>query len=156
MNMGLDMYIYVRYHVHTLSGNDYEHNIDKELVGKLNTPFEVDYVLCEAVYWRKAWGIHNWLVKRVQEGKDDCATYYLSIETLEELLKECREVIDDPELLDELFPEACDMHEITYTEQKISGLLKWYCDIYGKRKTMNAVGIPPKGVGIDLEYHSSW
>ena len=43
-------------------------------------------------YWRKANAIHNWFVKNVQEGVDDCKDYYVSLESLKELLDLCLEV----------------------------------------------------------------
>lgn len=44
------------------------------------------YVAQEVAYWRKAWQIHSWFVKNVQDGVDNCADYYIHIKKLEELL----------------------------------------------------------------------
>jgi hypothetical protein len=59
---------------------------------------------CTAIYWRKANAIHKWFVDNVQEGEDDCGTYYVSIDTLEKLLNTLRDVLDDPTRAEELLP----------------------------------------------------
>jgi hypothetical protein len=55
-------------------------------------------------YWRKANQIHNWFVKNVQKGVDDCGTYYVSTEKLQKLVETCKEVLDNHELAEELLP----------------------------------------------------
>lgn len=54
----------------------------------------------EAAYWRKANQIHNWFVENVQEGVDDCGTYYVEIEKLQELVDLCKKVITESKLED--------------------------------------------------------
>ena len=46
-------------------------------------------------YWRKANAIHRWFVKNVQNGTDDCGTYVVSQEQLEELKALCEDVLND-------------------------------------------------------------
>lgn len=43
-------------------------------------------------YWRKANAIHRWFVENVQNGMDDCGTYIVEKEQLEELLSICKAV----------------------------------------------------------------
>lgn len=43
-------------------------------------------------YWRKANQIHNWFVKNVQEGEDNCAEYFVPRDKLQELLSICNEL----------------------------------------------------------------
>lgn len=43
-------------------------------------------------YWRKANQIHNWMVNNVQDGIDDCGTYEVGKDKLEELLEICKYV----------------------------------------------------------------
>lgn len=43
--------------------------------------------------WRKANQIHNWFVENVQDGIDDCGTYEVTKEQLEELLDICKKVV---------------------------------------------------------------
>lgn len=50
--------------------------------------------------WRKANHIHKWFVDNVQDGVDDCGTYEVSKEQLEELLDICKKVIDGSKLVE--------------------------------------------------------
>jgi hypothetical protein len=51
------------------------------------TPFK------ELMYWRKANAIHNWFVKHVQHGVDDCNYYEVTKEQLIELHDTCEKVV---------------------------------------------------------------
>ena len=54
----------------------------------------------EVAYWRKANAIHAWFVQNVQNGKDDCGTYYVSSEQLQALLDIVTKVLKASELVD--------------------------------------------------------
>lgn len=45
------------------------------------------------IQWRKANAIHRWFVENVQDNVDDCGSYYVSRDQLEELLRLCKEAI---------------------------------------------------------------
>lgn len=45
-------------------------------------------------YWRKANHIHKWFVDKVQDGRDDCKEYYVSVEQLKSLLDDCKKTKD--------------------------------------------------------------
>lgn len=45
-------------------------------------------------YWRKANAIHNWFVKNVQHGEDDCGYYVVTKGQLEELKDTCQKVLE--------------------------------------------------------------
>jgi hypothetical protein len=47
-------------------------------------------------YWRKANAIHGWFVSNVQGGEDNCQSYYVSREQLQELAEACDEVLKVP------------------------------------------------------------
>ena len=49
--------------------------------------------------WRKANHIHKWFVDNVQDGEDDCGTYEVTREQLEDLLDICKRVIDGSKLV---------------------------------------------------------
>jgi hypothetical protein len=103
--MGLDMYIN-----HT---NRTNHSIEEMLAientEKLNPDAtaaaeflplrEYEYlkgvfsIFHQGAYWRKANAVHGWFVEKVQKGTDDCGYYELTREHLEELKKDCEEVI---------------------------------------------------------------
>lgn len=55
-------------------------------------------------YWRKANQIHAWFVKNVQGGEDNCGTYAVAREQLEELKEICINVLAVPEMAMELLP----------------------------------------------------
>ena len=109
--MGLDMY---------LEGSIYLSTFDKEgesLIKQINDllGLETEYetirderrishnsvrakgIEIELGYWRKDNWIHNWFVREVQNGKDDCGTYEVSEEKQAELLQICKDL---KELLD--------------------------------------------------------
>lgn len=50
--------------------------------------------------WRKANHIHQWFVDNVQDGVDDCGTYEVTEEQLEELLDVCKRVLAASKLVD--------------------------------------------------------
>lgn len=93
--MGLDMYLKKKIYI----GANYEHN---NVTGKISLKKDgkpiavnlskVTYIEEQAGYWRKANQIHNWFVKNVQGGVDNCGEYYVSEEQLTELLSLCKKV----------------------------------------------------------------
>jgi hypothetical protein len=105
--MGLDMYLYkktyVKYWEHN-GDNNYEITITKN--GK---PVDIDtknisYLVEQVGYWRKANQVHQWFVENVQEGNDNCGSYYVSRENLLELLDMCNQVLEKKEMAEELLP----------------------------------------------------
>jgi len=105
--MGLDQYMRKKVFI----GANYEHRevkgkIDITIKGeKVNIDFnKVSYIEEQVAYWRKANQIHNWFVTNVQNGNDDCGTYFISKEHFEELYNECKEVMENKELASELLP----------------------------------------------------
>jgi hypothetical protein len=57
-------------------------------------------------YWRKANQIHNWFVKNVQEGEDDCGLYEVSVSQLQSLKKTVATVIRDHKKAAKLLPTS--------------------------------------------------
>lgn len=128
--MGLDMYLYgVRY----FSEYDDTNDLDKS-----------EKHLVEEIYWRKANAIHNWFVLNVQEGTDNCASYYVSKEALERLMQICDKIIEEPSLAKLVLPtrggfffgpteyDNYYMEEVKYTRNQLKRLLEednydWYC-----------------------------
>lgn len=101
--MGLDMYLFK----HVYVGADYEH---RKVEGKIELtsngkPIDVNLsrvseIIEKVGYWRKANAIHKWFVDNVQEGEDDCGTYYVDDEKMRELLDICKRVIASTELIE--------------------------------------------------------
>lgn len=51
-------------------------------------------------YWRKANHIHNWFVQNVQNGNDNCESYEVTKEQLEELKNICEKVLEGSKLVE--------------------------------------------------------
>jgi hypothetical protein len=107
--MGLDMYLYKKNYI--WQGDWIKPEAKQEVVvkkgGEVDTkikPERVKYVVEEVGYWRKANQIHKWFVDVVQEGNDNCGSYYVSRDTLEELLDICKQIRDDHSKADKLLP----------------------------------------------------
>lgn len=91
--MGLDMYLEKRHYVknwsHDKPKDKWSITIKKggKLISKTKIdPSKITYLIEDAGTWRKANAIHNWFVNNVQEGNDDCKSYYVSTDDLQELL----------------------------------------------------------------------
>lgn len=112
--MGLDMYLTAERFLWSMKDNpDYpiRQAIQAQFpeLGELNdewesTGFKVQGVKAEVGYWRKANQIHAWFVEKVQDGTDDCGTYNVDWEQLQELRTVCKVVLADPEKAEELLP----------------------------------------------------
>lgn len=109
--MGLDMYLYKKNYI--WSGDWMKPEKRQEVIVKQGDevdnrikPERVKYVVEEVGYWRKANQIHKWFVDTVQEGNDDCGSYYVSREQLEELLDLCKKIKVDNALADAYLPST--------------------------------------------------
>ena len=56
-------------------------------------------IFTEVGYWRKANHIHRWFVENIQDGNDNCDSYEVTKEQLEELLDVCKEVLINSNLI---------------------------------------------------------
>lgn len=93
--MGLDMYLTKKIHI----GANYEHN---NVTGGINLlkngkPITVNlskvtYIQEDAGYWRKANQVHNWFIKNVQDGVDNCSEYYVGSDKMKDLLSTCQQI----------------------------------------------------------------
>lgn len=112
--MGLDMYLYKKTYV-----KKWEHTEDDKqfhvTVTRGGKPYPIDpdrvcYITEEVGYWRKFNALHNWFVENVQSGEDNCASYYVASEQLEDLLSTLKVVMKNKskpiEVLEEVFPTA--------------------------------------------------
>ena len=102
--MGLDMYLKADRH---LSKYDEEDTDIATTIGALtvkNTEYRVTSVSVMVMQWRKANAIHNWFVKNVQSNVDDCGTYNVGIDDLEQFYKICCRVLENETTAQELLP----------------------------------------------------
>ena len=79
--MGLDMSILAKQY----SSNSVD-NVNEHGWKIVSNTYEVGY-------WRKANAIHNWFVKNVQDGRDDCQQAYVSRSQLADLSSICKQVL---------------------------------------------------------------
>ena len=113
--MGLDMYLtgkrYISKHFNEGDTERAEaiQKLFPELEGKAGRwgdSSPVKQVEIEAGYWRKANQIHDWFVKNVQGGEDECRPHYVSREQLQELRAVCEQVLANRSKAAELLPTA--------------------------------------------------
>ncbi len=152
--MGLDMYLYKKNYIWT--GDWIKPEARQEVVvkkgGDVDTaikPERVKYVVEEVGYWRKANQIHKWFVDVVQQGEDDCGSYYVGRESLEELLDICKKIQADNSLAESLLPSQSGFFfgNTEYDE--------WYFkDIEDTIAILEEV-LSDKNAD-NFEYHSSW
>jgi len=152
--MGLDMYLYKKNYIWT--GDWIKPEARQEVVvkkgGDIDTtikPERVKYVVEEVGYWRKANQIHKWFVDVVQQGEDDCGSYYVGRESLEELLDICKKIQADNSLAESLLPSQSGFFfgNTEYDE--------WYFkDIEDTIAILEEV-LSDKNAD-NFEYHSSW
>ena len=100
--MGLDMYLTAKRYI-------WRHR-EAEVLEAVNNlclvkphyrPKQIEY---EAAYWRKANQIHGWFVTNVQDGKDDCEEYVVSLPQLQKLYEACINVAMNHDLAEKLLP----------------------------------------------------
>ena len=107
--MGLDSYLYKKNYVRQGEWVKPEFRTEVEVktggeIDKNIKPERIRYIVEEVAYWRKANQIHNWFVKNVQDGVDNCQNSYVSRDNLQELLDVCNQVIADNSLAETLLP----------------------------------------------------
>lgn len=150
--MGLDMYldrhVYVggNFEHNNVKGNILLHKGDNTIEIKSN---EVKYIVTELAYWRKANHIHNWFVRNVQDGVDNCGTYYVSKEQLRQLVKACQDVLADRDKAEEILP-TCIGFFFGSTEYD-----EYYFDQC--RYTITALSkLTQDNYEVEYYYHASW
>ena len=154
--MGLDMYLEARKFVSSYSDAEAYQNLKQQMaLADGDLPHSNFGTLSlEVMYWRKVNAVHDWFVREVQGGEDNCGTYHVSKEKLAELLDLCKRVVDkqdDTTVAEELLPSASGFFfgSTDYDEYYYEGLL-W--TIEGIERILNN----PAYNGMDFYYHSSW
>lgn len=80
--MGLDMYLRVRKLHPYFPGESFDN--------AYGTHWKLSESTYTVIEWRKANAVHKWFVDNVQDGKDDCGRYHVSVEHLKNLRSDCR------------------------------------------------------------------
>ncbi len=142
--MGLDMSLYKKHYVQI------EERPALEITGVKNhiDTSKVMFILEDFGYWRKANAIHSWFVTNVQDGDDNCGTYYVSREQLAELLATVNDVLADHSKAPELLPTQSGFFfgSTDYDNFYFSDL----------EDTKNILTEALKDTEADYEYQSSW
>lgn len=105
--MGLDMYLTARKNVYS------DENKAKQLselfpeLADIETTigtYPISTVHADIAYWRKANAIHKWFVGCVQDGEDDCRSYFVPRSKFNGLRHLCETVLYDPSLAQTCLP----------------------------------------------------
>ena len=113
--MGLDMYLHEKRYIPRYAGlaesnsGDYAKDFAtaNRILELADLHPKVDggiHVEATVMYWRKANAIHKWFVDNVQDGVDDCDSYYVEKVQLEALRDVCKEIVADHSKAKDLLP----------------------------------------------------
>lgn len=96
--MGLDMYLEKRTYIKNWNFTEEKdkHEVTVKRGGEIRTdikPERVTNIVEEVMYWRKANAIHKWFVDNVQDGNDNCGSYFVEHSQLEKLAELCEKVV---------------------------------------------------------------
>jgi hypothetical protein len=161
--MGLDMYLTgKRYMATWIDEQDTERQSAIQILfpelANMQSHFDgsvVKEVRIEAGYWRKANAVHDWFVKNVQDGEDQCRPHPVGREQLAELKSLCEKAIAargrdfEEETSEDILPTASGFFFGT-TEYD-----DWYYDYLA-----HTIGIVDRCLALpdswEFEYCSSW
>jgi hypothetical protein len=170
--MGLDQYLYAKEYI---SGNDYLTTPDKGFHSVPNPRFDViarafdlqrsdldqetpsAYVQFKVLQWRKANAIHEWFVQNVQDGEDNCREYYVSRESLEELLATLGHILKakqegaDQSTFEDILPTA---QGFFFGSQDYDDY--YWSEVERTYEAINSLLNNSKLKTFDFEYSSSW
>lgn len=160
--MGLDMYLSASKHIHKYNWKEstrdnrsvnpeFDSLITMTKLDNVQTEEDIYGASIEVVcaYWRKVNAVHAWFVANIQDGKDDCGIYYVSVENLRTLRDLCQRVIDEkrPNLL---WPQEGPFFGSTDIDS-------WYWEnIEETIKKLNRIIDLPDVADLSFTYHSSW
>ena len=150
IQMGLDMYLTAKQYLGEY--NDQDKIVSTAIMRhfpELNETQTVREVSVRVGYWRKANAIHKWFVENVQEGTDDCNSYHVPRERLQELRDTCERVLAFRELATAQLPPASGFF---FGNAEVD---EWYYrDLEETVKIIDACQALPDDWSI--EYQSSW
>ena len=167
--MGLDQYLELRRYVSKFDYSQFDRQNDEwppptsSLYDSLSNfaPAEFDkysdfggiQVSYPVGYWRKANAIHGWFVDNVQNGNDNCGSYYVSREQLTELRDLCKSALKQPAMAGDILPPTQGFFFGTYE------IDEWY--MKDMEYTIEMIDhifslIPEDGWDWSFYYSSSW
>lgn len=101
--MGLDQYLTAKRYVSSYTDEKLFTKIN-EVTKEIRNNWVVNTIEMEAMYWRKCNQIHSWFVNNVQDGVDNCGSYYVSKDQLQDLYHVVSEVLEDHSKAETLLP----------------------------------------------------
>ncbi len=126
-------------------------NPDLRLSLKKATGEDVQTIIMEAGYWRKANAIHKWFVNNVQDGDDDCSKRSsVSTEDMKYLLGLVTEVLSDHSKAKMLLPTQAGFF---YGDTEYGD---WYFENLKETETILKEALKPKNRDYEYYYQSSW
>lgn len=147
--MGLDMYLSSRVYLSPYSNPELRTSV-LELLGV--TPLTDDCVAIDipAAYWSKAKTIHDWFVHHVQDGNDNCGSYFVSREQATALRDLCMNVLAGK--ADKSALPSAEGYFGSPTDEA------WYrADLEDTVAQLDrALGLPLIAGCGDFHYHASW
>lgn len=108
--MGLDMYLKRQVHLANYEYNPAEKLLSEKVLEALGVPNPMQYdcgslsINLPAGYWRKANMIHQWFVANVQDGIDNCESFYVTREKLEKLRATCKHALEHRDQAENVLP----------------------------------------------------
>lgn len=145
--MGLDIFLDI-YGMYSSSEIKGEINLTRKGKSLLIPLTDVNYIVLNGIYWRKANHIHRWFVDNIQDGVDDCKEYFVPKEKLYQLLNTCEEIAKG----------RTDYSELSATSEFFFGSIE-YDEGYIEecKRTAAVLKILLKKYPEDkFYYHSSW
>lgn len=141
-SMGLDAWLDLSIYI-------FARKAQSELQTALGAPFPVKSIVCTVCYWRKAYNIHNWFVRRVH---DDALQHdvRLSIDDVRALLSDCEYACDHPDAPHPMFDPIPQSHFDSYEKDE------WYFDCLRTTKEALAEALPKLTGAGDLTYSTSY
>lgn len=152
--MGLDMYLRAEKYI----GNYNHSNADEKAAAKAVaeavgiSPFmgESITVKMRVGYWRKANAIHRWFVEKVQGGEDECKEFSVSREQLQELVDQCKAVINGAPAESSLPTQSGFFFGSTGYDED------YRADLRNTIRQVEPLLTDPKWKGFEFSYQSSW
>jgi len=100
--VGLDMSLRGKKYISEYSDKENYEKINSIDVGQKE--YKINNIEVEVIYWRKANAIHDWFVREVQAGVDECQESHVSTEKLKQLRDLCRDVMANKDKANSILP----------------------------------------------------
>lgn len=155
--MGLDMYLDAKMHLSEFSTN-------KELFDKVYEfvpyKYEDNYARVSLEfpvgYWRKVNWIHKWFVDNVQDGNDNCESYYVDTSKLEELKSLVSKFLEAKDI-DVALEQLPSQSGFFFGTTEISAETEeWYWNSLEDTKDILTKAVELAKKGYSIYYQSSW